>query len=254
VSRVCPPCERPVKDGYLCHACTRTLKETIEHAPLWADQLGLVLGRLTRYAAPVGGRGAEKPLPINPAAMAPAKALDAALRAAAVALGAPRDVHRARLGVVCAWLVHHIDDLRGYPDAGMHERDISKAVERATKVCDRPPEQWYAGACPDCGRELYPSVTEPTVTCPCGRAWSVEEKRAELLARVREVDAPGPVIARGLSVIGDRPLTEDLLRKWRHRGLLQVRKMTTHPATNWYRVGDVLDLMARQGRGKRKVS
>jgi hypothetical protein len=30
--------------------------------------------------------------------------------------------------------------------------------------------------------------------------------------------------------------------------------MTTHPATNWYRVGDVLDLMARQGRGKRKVS
>jgi hypothetical protein len=76
-----------------------------------------------------------------------------------------------------------------------------------------------------------------------------------LLAHAREVVAPGPVIARGLSVIGDRPLTEDVLRKWRHRGLLQVQRMTREPqATNWYRVGDVLDLMTRTARGKRKAS
>ncbi len=253
-SRVCPPCERPVNDGYLCHACTKTLRTTIEHAPMWADQLGLVLARLTRYGDPVGGRGAEKPLPYNPAATDPARRLDAALRATATAIGAPRDVARARLGVVCAWLVHHMDDLRGYPDAPLHEAKISKAVEAATKMCDRPPEQWYAGACPDCKAELYPPVTEPTVTCTCGRSWSVEARRAELLAKAREVVAPGPVIARGLSVIGDRPVDEALLRKWRHKGLLQVRKMTRTPqATNWYRVGDVLDLMTRSARGKRKA-
>jgi hypothetical protein len=74
-----------------------------------------------------------------------------------------------------------------------------------------------------------------------------------LLAQARDVVAPGPVIARGLSVIGDRPLNEDTLRKWRHRGLLQVQRMTREPqATNWYRVGDVLDLMTRSVRGRRK--
>jgi hypothetical protein len=252
-SRVCPPCERPVNDGYLCHACCKTLKATIEQTPVWADQLALVLARLTRYADPVGSRGAEKPLPYNPAATDPARRLDAALRAAALATGAPKDVARARLGVVAAWLSQHVDDLRKHPDAPMHEAKISKAVEAATKVCDRPPEEWYAGACPDCQHELYAPVTEPTVSCPCGRTWSVEERRAELLAQARDVVAPGPVIARGLSVIGDRPLNEDTLRKWRHRGLLQVQRMTREPqATNWYRVGDVLDLMTRSVRGRRK--
>lgn len=254
MSRVCAPCKRPVKDGYLCHACTRTLAETIEHAPMWADQLGLVLARLTRYTDPSGGRGADKPLPFNPAATEPARRLDAALRATAVTMGAHKEVTHARLGVVAAWLVHHVDDIRTYPDAGEIEARITRAVERAMEVCDRPPEQWYAGTCPDCARELYPSITESVVVCVCGRTWTVAERRTELLARVRDVVAPGPVIARALSVIGDRPITPERLRKWRHTGVLEVKHMTRTPAaTNWYRVGDVLDLMARDGRRRKKA-
>jgi hypothetical protein len=253
MSRVCPPCDRPVNDGYLCHACTRTLKQTIEHAPMWADQLSFVLARLTRYTEPSGGRSAVRPLPINPAATEPARALDGALRAAAATIGAPDDVKVARLGLVAAWLAHHVDDLRKHPDAAVFERTISHAVERATTVCDRPPEQWYAGACPDCKQELYPSAADAMVTCTCGRTWSVDEKRAELLAQVREVVAPSPDIARALSSLGDRPVTEELMRKWRHRGLLEVKKLSRTPrVTNWYRVGDVLDLLARGGRRRKK--
>lgn len=249
VSRVCGPCKRPVADGYLCHTCTAHLADTLRSAPMWADQLGLVLARLTRYTDPSGRRNAVATLPFNPAATEPARVLDGALRATAHALGAPPEVAQARLGVVTAWLVHHIDALRRHPEACVWERLISHAVERAGHVCDRPPEQWYAGACPDCGRDLYPSTAERAVTCPCGRVWSVEARRAELLSRVRDVVAPGPVIARALSTLGDRPVTPDRLRKWRHRGLLEVRDMTRTPAaTNWYRVGDVLDLLAREGR------
>lgn len=251
MTRACPPCSRPVKDGYLCHVCTAHLADTIRAVPLWADQLGFVLARLTRYSEPVGSRG-ETPVFFNPAATEPARRLDAAVRAAAIAIGVPADVRHARLGVVAAWLAAHVNDLRAYPDAPMHEEHISKAVERAMAVCDRPPEHWYAGACPDCGKDLYPSIAEKVVTCPCGRTWTVEEKRAELLARVRDVVAPGPVIARALSAIGDRPLSEDLLRKWRHKGKLTVRHMSVRPATNWYRVGDVLDLMTNEGKRSRR--
>lgn len=114
-------------------------------------------------------------------------------------------------------------------------------------VCDRPPEQWYAGACTECGRDMYPSVSDPAVVCLCGHTWSVAARRAELLHEVRDVVAPGPAIARALSTLGTKPVNADLLRKWRHRGKLEVRRMTTNPATNWYRVGDVLDLLAREG-------
>lgn len=253
MSRVCEPCKRPVADGYLCHTCTKHLAATISNAPMWADQLGLVLARLTRYTDPSGRRNAVATLPFNPAATEPARRLDAVLRATAKALGAVPEVKQARLGVVAAWLVHNLDSLRRHPDAALWEGMISRAVERAMAVCDRPPEQWYAGTCPDCSRDLYPSVDEKSVVCPCGRAWTVEGKRAELLARVRDVVAPGPDIARALSVIGDRPLTPERLRKWRHQGDLVVRRMTKNPAaTNWYRVGDVLDLMAREGRRRKR--
>lgn len=251
MSRACG-CGKPVGDGYLCHACTRRLVRTIRSVPMWADQLGLVLARLTRYTDPSGRRNAAATLPFNPAATEPARKLDGALRSVARTLGAPPEVTKARLGVVAAWLNHHVDALRAHPDACVWERTITHAVERAGTVCDRPPEQWYAGPCPDCARDLYPSVEERAVTCPCGRAWSVEGKRAELLARVRDVVAPGPVIARALSTLGDRPITPERLRKWRHHGLLEVRDMTRSPAaTNWYRVGDVLDLLAREGHRRK---
>lgn len=238
-----------MKDGYLCHPCTRTLRTTIRQAPLWADQLGYVLARLTRYTDPSGPRHAAAPLPFNPAASSPARRLDAVLRATSRAVGAPGDVRAARLGVVAAWLAANVDAIRTHPDAPYYERTISRAVEEAMVVCDRPPDQWYAGACPECGVDMYPSTADAMVTCRCGAAWSAATRRQELLDKVRDAVAPGPVIARGLSGITDTPLTPDLLRKWRHAGKLTVRKMTTDPVpTNWYRVGDVIDLAVRKGK------
>lgn len=243
----CPPCDRPVSDGYLCRSCTNTLRETLRLAPAWADQLGLVLARLTRYTDPSGRRNAVAPLPFNPAATEPARRLDGVLRATAAACSAPPEVRVARLGLVAAWLAANVDALRLLPAAGDWEAAITHAVSRAMTVCDRPPEQWYAGACSECGRDLYPSVEDTAVVCACGHTWSVAARRAELLHAVRDVVAPGPAIARALTTIGTKPLTPDRLRKWRHKGRLEVRRMTTNPATNWYRVGDVLDLLAREG-------
>lgn len=244
------PCGVPVPDGYLCHPCTGTLRETVRRAPLWADQLFFVTARLTRYAEPVGRRGASAPLPYNPAGSDTARVLDGVLRAAVAALAGcdgAAEVRTARLGVVASWLAAHVEDLRLLPSAAHHERVITHAVDRATIVSDRPPEQWYAGKCPACNRDLYPTVDAPVVECPCGAAsFRAEDRRAELLEKVRGVEAPGPDIARALSTFTTRPLTQDRLRQWRHRGKLTPTKMTTHPATNWYRVGDVLDLLARE--------
>ncbi len=250
----CPaPCGRPVHDGYLCHRCTATLAETIRSAPGWADQLLYVLARLTRYSDPQGHRTGPAPLPYNPAATAPAHALDAALRAAARACGAPPEVQYARLGVVSAWLTHHMDVFRGMVTAPAHDAAITRAIETAMVVADRPPEHWYAGSCPGCGKDLYPLVTDEIVKCECGRAWGVEAKRTELLRKARAQVAPGPAIARALTTLGE-PVTTERLRKWRHRGLLQVRRMTKNPPTNWYRVGDVMDLVANEAarRSRRK--
>lgn len=240
-------CKRPVPDGYLCHPCSNTLRDTLRAAPLWADQLGIVLARLSRYTDPTNRRNAVATLPYNPAASDSARALDGVLRATAVAMRAPVEVREARLGFVAAWLAANIDTLRTFPAAVQWERTISHAVERAIVTCDRPPEQWYAGACDECGTDLYPSVEAPIVECRCGHTWSVAARRAELLHAVRDVVAPGPAIAKALSTIGSKPVTPERLRKWRHRGKLEVRRLTTSPATNWYRVGDVLDLLAREG-------
>ena len=240
-------CTRPVNDGYLCHSCTATLAETLRAAPQWADQLVLVLARLTRYADPSGRRNASAPLPFNPAATEPARRLDGVLRATAAAMGAPAEVRAGRLGLVAAWLAANVQTLRLLPAACEWEEAISHSVERAMTVCDRPPEQWYAGACSECGEDLYPSVEDTVVECKCGHTWSVAARRAELLHAVRDVVAPGPAIAKALSTIGTKPVTPDRLRKWRHRGRLTVRHMTANPPTNWYRVGDVLDLLAREG-------
>lgn len=243
-------CGRPVSDGYLCAACTRTLRDTIAASPLWADQLALVLARLVRYTDPAGRTGASAPLPYNPAASTPARTLDGVLRATSRRLGAPVAVRTGRLGLVAAWLVAHVDDIRKHPDAQAWDRLISHAVGTAVVVCDRPPEQWYAGAC-ECGEHLYPRVEETSVQCKCGKAWAVEARRQELLAAVRDAVVPGPVIAAGLSAFSEKPVSEATLRVWRHRGRLEVRHMSTNPATNWYRVGDVLDLLMSANRPKR---
>lgn len=244
-------CGVPVHDGYMCSSCTAALRETIRSAPLWADQLGLVLARLVRYTDPAGRTGASAPLPYNPAASTPARTLDAVLRATSQRLGAPDTVRTARLGVVAQWVAGHVDNIRVHPEGTWWAAAITSAVATAVRVCDRPPEQWYAGACEDCGTHLYPRAVESTVTCPCGKAWSVADRRAELLAAVRDTVAPGPVIAAGLSAFSDRPVSEALLRMWRHRGRLEVRRTTTAPATNWYRVGDVLDLLTSPDRQRK---
>lgn len=251
-TQVCGTCARPVQDGYLCHTCLGTLRGVIRSVPEWADQLTIVLTRLTRYTDPSGRRNAAAPLPFNPAATEPARRVDKAIRDTAQAVGAPGAVRAARLGVVAWWLTGNMDALRARQDAAHWDSAITRAVARAAEVCDRPPEQWYAGRCEGCGRDLYPTTEDDPITCRCGATWRADERRAALLAKLRETEAPGPLIARALSALGPRPVTPERLRQWRHAGLLEVRRMTREPAaTNWYRVGDVLDLMGRDGRRRK---
>lgn len=254
MSNTCP-CNRPTgPDAYLCRHCTQQLRADIRHAPAWADDLKLVTARLVRYTDPNGGHhNGPAPLPFDPRAHAPAKALQAAIRALARLADAPSHVTDARLGIVCAWLLAEptpIARLRAHPDAPNARNALVRALADAKATSDRPPEQWYAGKCPkpDCGRDLYARMGEPTVTCRCGTRWDVAARRTDLLAAVRNQLAPGPDIARALTTMGN-PVTPDRLRKWKHRGRLTVRQTTGGPGTgkpqtHWFRVGDVLDLLA----------
>lgn len=153
------------------------------------------------------------------------------------------------LGGLARWLRPRVGWLRHHPAAADAYTQILDAVHRARRVIDRPADQLYAGPC-DCGEDLYAKLSAAYVECRNHEqpiVWPVEERRRWLLESADDVLATSGEISRALTRYS-QPVTESSIRGYVLRGRLTPKGQRTvgKKSTPLYRLGDVLDILARQ--------
>lgn len=257
-------CGRPVQDAYACGACAGQLEDALrtitghQGRDTWAHGLGIdldiALMRLSRLGG-TGGRTGAVPLLYDPRASTARAALRNTLvgwvRVADEASGphgANEGLPADTLTAMAAWLLRRVELLRHHEAAGEAVRDITKAVEHATKIVDRPPERWYAGICGAdlrdhdwCHEDLYAPVKAAVIQCPaCGNTWDVRERRDWLLRQAEDVLAYPVLIAQSLSALGT-PVTPTMITRWVQGGRL-VEHGRDAAGRALYRLGDVITL------------
>lgn len=245
-ARGCTGCHRPVKHGYLCGRCTGELRALYRRLPDLIADLAITAYRQDRLAVPGGGKvgkGHVRPLPFKPPAaellrQVQRHLLDRADRSK-IAFAAPRRLC-VLLGQSLAADVAH-DAL-----IGADFNRLADDAEAMQAMIDKPEVYRYLGQCDECGSGLYAPRDVAEHACPgtdCTRRYDVASRIADLIERSRDVVAPPATIATALTSL-DWPVTEELIWKWRQRGLLTPR--ATVGRHTHYRLGDVLDLLERQ--------
>lgn len=249
-------CGRPVEDAWVCSTCAGDLEADLAELPALSNDLDLVLARLTAYGdRMMGGPGANrKIIPFD------ARASDVKNAMHAILVSWTRLCFEERPGINADWPADEIGHLAVFVlaqvewlrhhEAG-HEAvdEIRGAVERVRLVVDRPPDRWYAGACDQCGVDLYVRVGTFAAVCRCGSTYDVPTRRSWLLDKAEDVLCNATDMSRALSNL-DQPVTADRIWKWRERGQLleHARDRRGRPL---YRVGDIRDLLARAARRAR---
>lgn len=149
--------------------------------------------------------------------------------------------------------------------AGALLDDLLSTERRLHRIVSSNQGYWYAGVCagrtgdgPDdwCPADLFVSPGKTYVRCrSCGTWWSVAQRRAQVIEQARDSLLPVAVIARAaVSLLAGEPSQQRLearLRKWVERGVLEdygVRVLEGRPR-RVYRLGDVLDRLAREASG-----
>lgn len=256
----CGRCNRPTAhDGaHLCASCLDRLMADLKTVDELFDDLLITRTKqdvISTESSRVSG-SKERPLGYRPGAMSAAEDLTICLRfwARTIADEWEQRLHRAFVAPddpkACArWLRCNPNTIR-YSQHGVDMVDqIARSVGKARRVCDRPAERRYAGACA-CGTDLYVREQAAHITCPeCGRTYRSEQRWADLLVELRDRLATAADIAAGAGRLHGEPLSRKVINQWHHRGRLVSRGQTAegHPM---FRIGDVLDLACRPTREK----
>lgn len=283
------PCGRPLSGDSLCVDCSHALQVAISDVSAhWCD-LDTVKARQTRYGGTGGGRGGEKPLPVDARFLgweADGSRLQEAVKNtmatwARVVLDEKPiyegPSHSTCLHVscsvcrrnrppqddvpsVCRYLLRHADWVRSQMWAPEILDELTYTAEQLRRMVDRPADRWYAGPCNDCGKAMYAQVGALEVVCKdCNYTTQVRDRRTVLLKEAAEKLVPAALIARAVSWLGEDPLTSAKVRLWGHRKQLQARDWVipigeVGPVCNLrplYRLGDACDLMALGDRRKK---
>lgn len=246
-------CSRPT-EAYVCLDCLDELARALRDVPWLDDELDVTITKQRGIPTTGGSASRETALPWHEAAAEARRHLRALLvswvlfcdeekvRAQNYEPGLPADTMTA----MSRWMLLRVDGL-GLVDIGPDAvEEITDAVDTCRKVIDRAPDRWYAGPC-DCGADLYAKRREGTVECrDCGATHDVGLRRAWLLAEAEDQLANAATVARAVSWLGVEPLTPSRVRKWAERGRI-IAKAHDGKAP-LYRIGDALDLLAREGR------
>ena len=275
----CEGCGRPTADGAtICTTCAIRLDAAIADVCSYhglAYDLDLAISRQSRLGSRDGSRSTEAAVPFDNRADKAARDLRAVLnrwaRLIAKETGAGtvptlgpacrscqhrscRDIRTRGLpgegiAAVAAWLRPRVGWLRHHVDGGDAYDQILEAVKQARKVCDRPADRLYAGPC-DCGEDLYGRLGATYVECrnpECRAVWNVEQRRMWLLRSAEDVLATASEISRALTRY-EMPVTPSALRGHVHRGALvsHGERVEGGRMVMLYRLGDVLDILARQ--------
>lgn len=148
--------------------------------------------------------------------------------------------------VASAFLLEHLDGIRGRPEAGEICRDLQAAADTIRDVVD-PPQQSIVGIC-DCGAHLYARQDANAVTCAdCRTQHDVGARRVMLMKALRGYLVTAPEAAM-LAVLFRPDLNHTRLRKlinkWSERGVLVAHsEIEGSPA---YRFGDIMTRLSRQ--------
>lgn len=175
------------------------------------------------------------------------------------------------LASCCAYLTRNLAHLVAAEYADQVLDELLSLERQLRRFVDRPADRWYAGPCTAglhgleaawfCGAELYAEVGKPDVVCrECGIGYSVQDRRAWLLAAAENRWETATTIARAVVVWTDYDRGESrLVRRisdWakRDRILVRERRMVDGKLRPLYRLGDVLDLLADEAWDTQKRS
>lgn len=160
-------------------------------------------------------------------------------------------VGRMQAGEVGAlvYLARHANWLMHRAEAEEARDELLHACDTIAVAVDCGAEQFYAGPCDVCGRDLYARPSAAVARCePCDLEYPMQARREWLLQASEDRLVPASEMARAVTGLGS-PVTAERIRQWAARGRLLAHGFEgTRPL---YRVGDVLDLV---GEDVRRVS
>lgn len=240
----CQACGAAVTDAALCAACTREVADALARVGWLTGELDVLLARQSATGVSNGGGSgmAVAPLPYDLRASQSASRLHDVLVRWAGALPLS-DVVPPGSPALAALIAASLAELRQLPDADRAHRELTRAVERAERTIDLPPERWFAGPCPDCGQDAYALPAAAVVSCGCGWEADAAERRRWLLQEAEDTLANATLIAQALSGLG-QPVTGSMIRGYAFRGRL-VAHGTDRLGRPLYRIGDLLDILSQ---------
>jgi hypothetical protein len=278
-------CGRLLSGDALCPDCSHALQIALgDISSHWID-LDTVKGRQTRYGGTGGGRGGEKPLPVDARFLgweADGSRLQEAVKNTIGTwgrlvmeerpefAGATHDaclhvscstLRRSRsprddVASVCRYLLGHADWIRTQHWAPEILDEIQDAAEQLRRMVDRPPDKLFVGYCIDCDQPLHAKIGAPMVKCKgCEKSYSVEASRQGMWEEAQDCIATASEIARAISWLGHESVTAERIRKWVERkrlerkGWLNVRGRDLPT----YRIGDVAALVEAASRTQKEA-
>jgi hypothetical protein len=282
MTQICP-CGAAVKDALVCSNCSHKLQVALgDISSYWVD-LDNVKARQTRYSTAQGGRGGEKPLPVD------ARFLDwdgdgsrlqeltrntigtwgrAVLEQRPVITGPTHDAclhlscnqtRRSRpprddIPSVCRYLLGHVDWIRTQHWAPDILDELTNLAEQLRRMIDRPQDRECIGPCDSCPEMLYRRPGALTAKCRhCETEYDdAADRRAGLMGDLQDRCLTAAEIEVAFTDIGHTPLTAARVRKWAERDRITAAGSTLVRG-RWiptYRVSDVSDLLAQDSRPK----
>ncbi|MFN2496969.1 MAG: hypothetical protein ABR608_13840 [Pseudonocardiaceae bacterium] len=241
----CTRCSQPAAGSYLCATCTSAFERLLAEIPALADDLAITRARQDRMRGHAVGTATghtdSGPLWDERASRA-TRALHDALAAEVHQLAIPGQ--RQPIDTITALAAHlqiHLDALRNTERASTAMDPLDRAVKRARRAIDRPPEVAFGGPCNECGADLYARGTASCFVCPtCGTVYQFEQRRAWLLTATADSLLTASEASRALAGMLGRPLSANTIRTWATTGRLASH--SSHQGRPLYRVGDLVEL------------
>jgi len=276
-------CGKPCDGSFICPSCSKAMEITLANiSAYWAD-LDTVKGRQTRYGGSGGGRGGEKPLPVDLRFLGAyedgTRLQDACkntigtwtrlvLEERSVLAGPTHDAclhvtcssyRRSRpprddVVSCCRYLLGHADWIRTKDWAPEILDELDNLEAQLRRMVDRPADKLFAGYCTECNEALHAKIGAPQVTCKgCERTFSVEATRDAMWVEAQDQLGTAAEISRAISWLGQVPLTADRIYKWVERNRLPQRGHITYRGREVpiYRIGDVAALVEASDNQKK---
>lgn len=151
-------------DAYLCQPCTLAYIQDCLRVPGALAQLRITQARGdVRTTEHTARSTAPAPLPWNEAASTVIRELDRLLRPGTIP--PQRGTTRAPLEAIAKHRARSADLFRRHPDSPRTAAELTRLLDRATRVIDRRTTLWNYGPC-HCDIPLHGEPTATTVVCP----------------------------------------------------------------------------------------